>query len=222
VIGASDRSLYDSPMRLWAVAAFLLATSSALAQAQHRASQEVTFISSDGAFRFDYPETLVLCQRDPKQSNSWTPNEPCNGFTPVCTDVSCKAQGTLACIAYPTAGMMKGTNFEAAAFSVSELKDSNTESNCRIVAEPPPQESFHTETINGTRFDVTEVDGVATGSLLHGYVYRSFHNRKCYELDIRVTFSSLGSYAPGAVKNFDSEKVQRALKDVLESFEFLK
>jgi len=125
-------------------------------------------------------------------------------------------------MAYPAGSMNKGTNFQAAAFSVNELKDANTEIKCRVVAEPPPHGTFYTETINGVKFNVTETDGVATGNLIHGYVYRSFHKGKCYELDIRIASSNLGNYAPGTVKSFDSEKVHRTLKTVLGSFKFLR
>jgi hypothetical protein len=125
-------------------------------------------------------------------------------------------------MAYPPGGMKKGTNFQAAAFSVNELKDANTQPKCQVVAEPPPHGTFHTETINGVKFNVAEIDGVATGNLMDGYVYRTFHKGKCYELDIRIAFSNIGNYDPGTVKNFDSERVSRALKAVLASFKFLR
>lgn len=39
-----------------------------------------------------------------------------------CSDFSCQSDGTVTCIAYP-AERMKGTNFQAAAFSVSEVNN---------------------------------------------------------------------------------------------------
>jgi hypothetical protein len=72
------------------------------------------------------------------------------------------------------------------------------------------------------KFGVTEIDGVETGNLIHDYVYRNFHGGKFYELDIRIASSNIENYDPGTVKNFDSEKVQRALKGALASFKFLR
>jgi hypothetical protein len=118
--------------------------------------------------------------------------------------------------------MKEGTNFQAAAISVNELKGANTETKCRMVTEPPPHSTFHTETIHGVKFDVTETYGVATGNLIHGYVYRNFHKGNCYELDINIAYSNIGMYDPGTLKNFNSEKVKRALRGALASFKFLR
>ena len=72
------------------------------------------------------------------------------------------------------------------------------------------------------QFTVTETDGVATGNLMDGYVYRSFHGNKCYELDIRIAFSNPAYSDPGTIKNFDLKAVHRRLKQVLDTFEFAK
>jgi hypothetical protein len=116
---------------------------------------------------------------------------------------------------------MKGTNFQAAAFSVSELKAATT-AECLRVEEPPPHAgSVHKETVNGVTFTVIETDGVATGNLIDGYVYRSFHREKCYEMDVRIAFSS-HAYGLETMKNFDVEVVHQRLKQVLDTFKFVK
>ena len=69
---------------------------------------------------------------------------------------------------------------------------------------------------------MAEIGGAAAGNIIDGYVYRSFHNGRCYELDIRIATSNSGNSDPGTVKNFDYEKVHRTLKTVLESFKFLR
>jgi hypothetical protein len=183
--------------------------------------RRTTFASPDGIFRFKYSDSLVSCRRDPKQPDRWAPDE-CKAFTPVCSDFSCDSAGTVACIAYPASGM-KGTTFQAGAFSVSELKEANTEAKCLKVEEPPPHVGkSRSETVNGVRFRVTETDGIATGNLMDGYVYRSFHRNKCYELDIRIASSNPAYADPGAMKNFDLRAVHRRLKQVLDTFEFTK
>jgi hypothetical protein len=118
---------------------------------------------------------------------------------------------------------MKGTSFQAAAFSVSELRAATTQAECLKVEEPPPHVgSAHKETVNGETFTVIETDGVATGNLIGGYVYRSFHRDKCYELDIRIAFSNPANADPGTMKNFDFKLVHQRLKQVLDTFRFIR
>src|SRR3954471_13170666 len=78
------------------------------------------FTALDGTFRFSYSRAMVSCQRNSNQSNRWEPDDSCNAYIPVCSDFSGDSAATLACIAYPASGT-KGTNLEAAAFSVNEL-----------------------------------------------------------------------------------------------------
>ena len=179
------------------------------------------FTSTDGAFHFEYPASLVRCGRNPTQPDRWAPDESCEAFTPVCSDFSGQSDGTVTCIAYP-AVEMKGTNFQPAAFSVNEIKEATTEAECLKVEEPPPHVgSVHKETVNGVIFTVIETDGVATGNLIDGYVYRSFHRNRCYELDVRIAFSNHAYADPGTLKNFDLERVHQRLKRVLDTFKFV-
>lgn len=178
-----------------------------------------TFDSPEGTFRFNYSPALVSCQKNSSQT-VWLPDE-CNAYTPVCSNFSCDSTETVACIAYP-AKEMKGSNFEGAAFSVSELKQAGTEAECLRVDEPPPHVGNPwTETVNGVKFEVIETDGVATGHLMDGYVYRTFHQRKCYELDIRIAYWNPVNADPGTVRTFDAKAVQNRLKKVLDTFKFL-
>ena len=180
------------------------------------------FTSTDGTFHFEYPASLVRCGRNPNQPDRWEPDESCEAYTPVCSDFSCQSDGTVTCIAYP-AERMQGTNFQAAAFSVSELRAATTQAECLKVEEPPPHVgSAHKETINGETFLVIETDGVATGNLIDGYVYRSFHKDKCYELDIRIASSNPAYADPGTMKNFDLKLVHQRLKQVLDTFKFIR
>jgi hypothetical protein len=125
-------------------------------------------------------------------------------------------------VAYPANDIKKGTNFQAAAFSVNRIKQAMTASECLRVPEPPPHVgTSHTEAINGVKFGITETDGVATGNLIDGYAYRTFHGNRCYELDIRIAFSNPGNADPGSVKNFARKAVYRSLKRALDTFRFL-
>ena len=117
---------------------------------------------------------------------------------------------------------MKGSNFQAAAFSVNELKEVKNEAECESLKEPPPQVGKpRSEILRGVKFVVTETDGVAAGNLIDGTSYRTFHRNKCYDLDIRIAFSNAANADPGR-KSFDAKAVQRQLKQVLNTFEFAK
>lgn len=214
------------PSTVWLLLGLVLMFSHSVAvnaqPAASHTSRRNTFTSPDGAFRFEYPASLVWCERSPHQSDGWV-QESCAGFTPVCSAVSCQATATVACVAYPAGRIGEGTNFDAAAFSANELEGKTTEAECLKVTEPPPQVgTSRTQTVNGVRFNVTHVDGVATGNLLDGYVYRAFHRNKCYELDIRIAYSNAAYADPGVMKQFDYETVRRSLKQVLNTFKFLK
>jgi hypothetical protein len=81
--------------------------------------------------------------------------------------------------------------------------------------------SARNETVNGVTFTVIETDGVAIGNLIDGFVYRSFHRDKCYELDVRIAFSNPAYADSGTMKNFDLEVVHHRLKQVLDTFKFV-
>src|SRR6266568_6317309 len=201
----------------------LILTSVVILTAQEAAPRDRKdgFASPDGTFHFEYSASLVRCSRNPNQPDRWGPDESCEAFTPVCSDFSGQSDGTVTCIAYPAEGM-KGTNFQAAAFSVSEIRGATTQAECLKMEEPPPHVGgARKETVNGVTFTVMETDGVATGNLIDGYVYRSFHRNKCYELDVRIAFSNPAYADLGTMKNFDLEMVHRRLKQVLDTFKFV-
>jgi hypothetical protein len=206
----------------WTVPAALLlcATCVLVAQTHRPQPAKSAYVSPDDKFRFDFPDSLVQCKKDQNQPDRWIPDESCESFSRVCSGASGNSESTVACIAYP-AKDRKGTNFEAAAFSVSEPGSANTESKCRSVAEDSRTGPITIRTINGVKFSVIKIDGVATGHGISGFVYTNFHQGKCYELDIRMASAGAG-YSDTPLKPFDFEKVHRALRAVLHSFKFLK
>ena len=178
-----------------------------------------SFISPDGNFAFKFPNSLVRCERDSKQADRWMPAESCESYIPVCSDFSGSRGATIACVAYPPGGI-KGTNFQAAALSVNET-NATTPDGCLNVAEANVR-TLRKEEINGVTFTVIEAGGVAAGNLMDGEAYRSFHQNKCYELDIRIASSNIGNYDPGTVREFGRDAVYRNLKSVLNTFRFVK
>jgi hypothetical protein len=119
------------------------------------------------------------------------------------------------------AGGNKGTNFQAAAFSVNQINAITTD-RCLNIAESNVR-TLRKEKVNGVTFNEIETGGgVAAGNLMDGEAYRSFHQNKCYELDIRIASSNIGNCDPGTVREFDREAVYRGLKSVLNTFQFVK
>jgi hypothetical protein len=205
-----------TPHRLLSLALLLLSSMMHAQQPNGHPSKRSRFTSPDGKFHFEFSTSLIQCHRDPGNEDVWEP-DACSAYTPICPDA---IFDTVACVAYPA---QPGTNLEGAAFSVSELKQVTNQEECLKVAKPPPHVGrARNEIINKIPFNVTEIDGVAVGNFLYGYVYRTFHRKLCYELSIRVASFNLANADPGTVKDFDQEAARRTLQSVLESFGFLK
>ncbi|MGA7300584.1 MAG: hypothetical protein WBX10_09775 [Candidatus Sulfotelmatobacter sp.] len=166
-----------------------------------------TFVSRDGFFRFKYPAEFIVCRKN-------TSEAACLTYLPICDD------NAAACVAYPTAHY-EGSNFEGAAFSVNELAQEKTGSEC-LASMPPP---VHMESVNGVKFQAGHQSNAGMGHGLYEDSYRTFHTGQCFELDIRVATASMGGYPPGAIKEFtqeDERRVKAALAKVMSSFKFSK
>lgn len=56
-------------------------------------------------------------------------------------------------------------------------------------------------------------------------MYRTFHEKKCYQLAIKTAMTSSGAFDPGAINEFtkeDRNEVYGRLKQPLDSFRFLR
>jgi len=186
-------------------------------------SQQKTFTSSDGVFRFSYAPHFVLSQNGQPDAGS---------YIPVCVE------NGLVCVVYPPA-RYKGTNFGSAALSISEVKDANTETACftfeamQTVTDADGHQSQTSqlsdkhpiETINGTEFKTGVTGDAAMSHSLATDIHRTFHAGKCYELDINIMQTSFGAYDPGTIRKFtqrDNKRVHDDLRKILGSFQFLK
>lgn len=197
----------------------LIMIASISAQSQVR-ENTVTFISPGRTFEFKYPQSYVICRRNPQQPDNWM-DDACLAYTPICSNYQCLSSDTMVCIGYPHDRTLEGTNFDGAAFSVSIDPHAGTKDGCSRMAEPPPRVGQAREVVvNGTKFQLVQTDGVGAGNFLDGYAYRAFYQHTCYELDIRIAYSSIANDDPGTRREFDSEKVRARLESVLKSFRF--
>ena len=183
-----------------------------------------TFFAANRAFEFNYTNSLVLCRRDPKQSDWWRPDESCEAYSPVCSNFGGNPAGVVACVAYPAA-KYQGSNFEAAAFAVSVLKDKRTENACLSNLPEEFKSTLHSEIVNHVNFATGISGSVAMGNVQTMYIYRSFHEKECYELDINISEQNDTPYGPGqGPRGFgkaEYNKVHASLRHVLGSFRFI-
>jgi hypothetical protein len=199
-----------------------------------------TFTSSDGALQFSYSTILVDCARQvpSKPASSGVPkvfvgNPPassipdsCQSMADVCSDLGGQVS-IIACVAYPKDKFRDKPAFIAAAFFVGEVGEATTETACLQGSQnwnPDEIETAKLSKINGVTFKVFEIGTNWAGGGQGGPVYRTFHDKKCYELSIQTAISR-GEYDPETVKEFtrqDSDEVQGRLKQALNSFKFVK
>jgi hypothetical protein len=182
-----------------------------------------TFVSTDQAFEFDYPSSLILCRPDPRQADLWQPEESCEEY--ICNASYNSQEPVVTCLAYPAAEYA-GSTFEGATFVVSVLQEKATESACLDNLPHGNRSTVHGELVNGVTFKVSHDGWVAMGYVQDNYIHRAFNRNQCYELDINISQQDGTGYDPGDVpKGFDKaqfDKVHARLRQVLGSFRFLK
>ena len=199
-----------------------------LAQSTAILSENV-FRSADSTFEFRYPKPMVVCYPEHTDTTEIERRESCFPYLDICsigtttTTAGTLHPETLACVAYPHAAY-EGTNFGGAAFSVSEVPDAPTESQClQFDKFTTSKKTIHWEMIRSTRFKAASGGEGGLGHGLAKEVYLTFHNGKCYDVEVRETQTSLASFDPGMVKQFKNEaEVNANLRGVLRSFHFLK
>lgn len=205
--------------------------------AQSRSSPSETFKSPDGAFQFRYSRSLVRCEPqyekpdpgDPEEKSiptGWSPAS-CGGYLPICpdTDLPLTANGALhsepvVCVAYPNK-RYEGTSFTGAAFSVSEVPDAPSKSAC--FEDRTGDQKTHWENIGGVQFKASLNGDAGTSHGSVHYVYLTFHNGRCYDLEIRMSYLTSTCCDAKEYKKMefkDDEKVHRMLRRVLNSFRF--
>ena len=142
----------------------------------------------------------------------------------VCDDADSQAS-TIACFAYPKDKLKDKPTFIAAAFFIAEVNEGTTEKICLEGSRYRNIEGVENTKINGVTFKAFEITDNWAGGSQGGTVYRTFHDKKCYELGIQMANSNPGAYDPGTIKEFtkqDRDEVQGRLKQALNSFRFLK
>lgn len=186
-----------------------------------------TFTSPDGMFQFKYSDLLVRCSEEEHQDWLWIPLDSCNAYNAVCDDHGSQGSTTVVCLAYPKAKFKDHPTFEAAAFSVAEIKEARREDEC-LNGSPDwvihPRGSRKTASINHVKFKVFETSDAGMSHYLNGQVYRNFHRNKCYELSVRMASTNRAAFDEPVMEftRKDWNEVNGRLKEPLDSFIFLK
>jgi hypothetical protein len=196
-----------------------------------------TFNSPDGLFRFQYSPVLISCAPtqapgSPATSNASRTDQPAGAsISSACVSQGAICDGpgsegtTLACLAYPKERFKDKPLLVAASFFVSEIESAKTEKSCLegsgdwfVIAKNGPT------TFNHIAFEEFEIGDNWAGGGQSGPAYRTFHNNKCYELDIQTVISR-AAYDPQTDKPItahDRSDVERPLRQALRSFAFRK
>jgi hypothetical protein len=179
-----------------------------------------TFTSPGSVFEFRYSPNLIHCSQE---KSAWVPADACSAREQVCEGESGLSR-TVACFAYPKDKFAEKPGFGAAVFFVAEVQEAASEQPCLDGDEWLPDSSENAE-INGVRFKVFHTGDAWTNGSRSADLYRTFHDKTCYELGLQQVRESPVGLNPGTFKEFtkqDEQMVQRLLTQVLKSFRFLK
>lgn len=168
-----------------------------------------TFTSQDGVFRFKYSRALVRCtpEQVDRNSNEWF-------FLEMRAWPAMTAQAVPApSLALPTPKdkFKDKPTFLAAGFFVAEAKDVATENACLVGSRYWNTEDVKRAKIGGVNFKAFHVWDWGLGDGQEGHIYRTFHNRRGYELGIQMASSSAGNFDAGTIKGEDGDYLR--LKD---------
>ena len=188
-----------------------------------RGTEVSTLISADGIFRIRYPRMLLVCgHEDGENPDVWSP-KGCSAELAVC-DNSEHAGSVLACLAYP-ADALRGSEVEAAAFSVSRIENFNAR-DCVSKWASNATRDIHRESIAGLRFQAASAQERVNSRISEQSIYRIFHNGACYELDSNLTIALDSAFAvedaPRKLSPEEMETIRHNLQLAVSGFRFLK
>ncbi len=201
-----------------------VATNVSLAQSDKGGARTLmTYTSPDGVFRVDYPHDLILCHKNPDVPGGWEPQQECGGFIPLCHSGGINPPDVLVCLGYRAAGAEKNTTFEGASFKVVDLGKKNDQASCLSMrgSGPSRAEQWKVKTIGRVEFFTTETGESVMGNSGEAQVYRTLHDKRCYEL---VTMIAERNAQTGEtpIKSFDERPVKNAIGLPVSTFTFLK
>lgn len=176
-----------------------------LAQAAER-----TFTSPDNSFQLSYPENFRLYASEQLDS----PDSLACTAPPSLT--------ALACIR-PDVSKFKRTTLVDAALRIETVPAAN-EGACLDYSDWQFEDAVKTTafTINGIPFHKAVMGAASRGHTTEETLYRGFHDSRCYELDITITYNAEADDERKPFTKTDAAKVARTLQAVVNTFRFTK
>ena len=205
------------------LSAFDLSTT-AWAQTPKRSRQESSvFTSADHQFQIRYPSKLKVCShRDGENPDIWSPDE-CMSEIPVC-DSSGHAGNVLMCLAYP-GGELRGSEFTAAAFAVSRIENLGAKE-CSEKWPRSETSDIHREEIGNLKVAAAKARESTGAHIEEQNIYRVYHQKACYELDVNLTTALSSAFAPEdaprKLSPTERRDINEMLMQALAGFRFLK
>jgi len=208
----------------------IIAVAAALALPTHAqlrpvGHQSKVFTAVDGAFQFSYFDDFQVCTAGKIESCI-------QSFIPVCE------QDALVCVVYP-AKRFEGTNFGAASFQVREIRTDREAMTPDVCVTPYPQEvaagvpswpefmisARHPgEMIGGVLFVHGLAGDAATSHSKSVDLYRTLHEKRCFELSVSETATSPAASDPPmkTLTRKQAKELDASMSQILHSFRFLK
>ena len=179
-----------------------------------------TFTSPDGSFQFAYPESYALLVGE----SILRASQGRHTALPVCNFST-----AVACVIYPIAEQWE-TRLEAAGFSVDTVASAASEAECMAYADPAAQArgtgTLTSVTLHARSFRHAIAAKRLLGHLQASEFYRTFRQKKCYELQVAVTLADerdLGKGSPaGSLGDAHADSARESLRLILSSTVFEK
>jgi hypothetical protein len=108
------------------------------------------------------------------------------------------------------------TNFSQASVTVAANENASTLADCNQIA----GEGQTSTGVKDGMFYRYETSGAAAGTMSKAKVYHVLRDNVCIEVSLLVMNTDIGNYEPGAVTEFDSDKVWEALNHAVMTFKF--
>ena len=165
-----------------------------------------TYSSPEYGFSIDYPANTASFGSHPD------PAEMKGSYIPICDTT------TVACFEY-SGHDYDGTNLESAGLSVNVLRELRTEKDCYDFGENSAPVAI--ENISGINFRHAVTGDAGMNQSEGGPAYRAFHQNVCFEVAAGIAEVNPGVFDPGAIKVFDSTKMDALLLEMIRTFRFI-
>lgn len=122
---------------------------------------------------------------------------------------------------FPDTFKDKKTNY-VEAYALVSKSNKLVETACLAFLDLPNPASPDTQqkVINGITFKTQATVGAAAGNRYDSKLYRTFHNRECYEIALVVHTGNIQNYPEGTVQEFDKQKAFPILEQILATLRF--